>query len=218
MSFDQRVIKNGRLSMGLAIIANFLPAIVYSVMYGTFPGIGGILTIWGTVAASYGVSWVVQVIAYHPTMGAAGSYIGWLAGSCGDIRMPAASIAQTMAEVEPGTHEGTVIGTIGVAMSVLVSASIITIFIFIGNAVIPLFPQFITDSFSHIQAALFAAVYIDMMKRDVVHGVISLVVGFALYKVMAMVGISTAFITVGVIVATVLIARVMYVSRAKKNA
>ena len=85
------------------------------------------------MASAYGVSWVVQPISYFPILGTAGSYIGWLAGSVGDIRLPAASMAQKVTGVEAGTHEGDVIGTIGTACSVFVSAGMITLFIFIGS-------------------------------------------------------------------------------------
>ena len=113
MEYSKKVIRNGRITMGLAIIANFIPAIYVGLRYDVMPSWGTIFQIWGIVAASYGISWIVQPIAYYPTMGAAGSYIGWLAGSCGDIRMPAAAMAQKVAGVEPGTHEGDVVGTIG---------------------------------------------------------------------------------------------------------
>lgn len=104
--YDKKMIKIGRVSMGLAIIANFIPAIYVGLRYGEMPGIATILQIWALVAATYGISWIIQPIAYYPTLGAPGSYIGWLAGSVGDIRMPAASMAQKIAGVESGTHAG----------------------------------------------------------------------------------------------------------------
>ena len=110
--YDKKMIKIGRVSMGLAIIANFIPAIYVGLRYGEMPGIATILQIWALVAATYGISWIIQPIAYYPTLGAPGSYIGWLAGSVGDIRMPAASMAQKIAGVESGTHAGEVVETI----------------------------------------------------------------------------------------------------------
>ncbi|WP_236879759.1 hypothetical protein [Clostridioides difficile] len=98
--YDKKMIKIGRISIGLAIIANFIPAIYVGIRFGQMPMLSVIFQIWGLVAATYGVSWIVQPIAYYPTLGAPGSYIGWLAGSVGDIRMPAASMAQKIAGVE----------------------------------------------------------------------------------------------------------------------
>lgn len=147
--YDKKLVKIGRLTMLFAIIANFLPAVYVGVRYGEMPDIATIGKLWLLVASAYGISWIVQPIAYFATLGTAGSYIGWLAGSVGDIRLPAASMAQKVVGVEPGTHEGDVIGTIGTACSVFVSAGMITLFIAIGSYVVPNLPQFVTDSFNH---------------------------------------------------------------------
>ena len=68
--YDKKMIKIGRVSMGLAIIANFIPAIYVGLRYGEMPGIATILQIWALVAATYGISWIIQPIAYYPTLGA----------------------------------------------------------------------------------------------------------------------------------------------------
>ena len=52
--YDKKMIKIGRVSMGLAIIANFIPAIYVGLRYGEMPGIATILQIWALVAASAG--------------------------------------------------------------------------------------------------------------------------------------------------------------------
>ena len=62
--YDKKMIKIGRVSMGLAIIANFIPAIYVGLRYGEMPGIATILQIWALVAATYGISWIIQPIAY----------------------------------------------------------------------------------------------------------------------------------------------------------
>lgn len=211
MSYNQRVIRNGRITMGLAIIANFIPAIYVGLRYDVMPSWGMIFQIWGIVAASYGVSWIVQPISYYPTMGAAGSYIGWLAGSAGDIRMPAASMAQKVAKVEPGTHEGDVIGTIGVACSVLVSASMITIFVLIGTQVIPLLPEFITSSFTYILPALFGAIFVDQAKKNLKSGITTLVCGVLIMAFGTKAGINGGILTLAIIVLAILISRFFFV-------
>ncbi len=137
--YDQKLIKIGRMTMLFAIIANFVPAIYVACdMARCRPDL---------FFFSSGFWW-------RPPMGFPGlcgplptsrhlepqvPYIGWLAGSVGDIRLPAASMAQKVAGVEPGTHEGDVIGTIGTACSVFVSAGMITLFIIIGSWVVPSF-------------------------------------------------------------------------------
>ena len=149
-AFNKKLIKLGIGTVIFAIIANFIPAIYVYVAYGITPGIDGILRVWGIAAASYGISWVVQPIAYFGVLGASGSYIGWLAGAVGDIRLPAVTMAQKVAKVEQGTHEGDVMATIGTSSSVLVSVGFVTLFTFIGSRVLPLLPQSVLDAFNYI--------------------------------------------------------------------
>lgn len=217
--YEKKMIKIGRISMGLAILANFLPAVYVGLKYGEMPGISTILKIWGLVAATYGISWIIQPIAYYPTLGAPGSYIGWLAGSVGDIRMPAASMAQKMAGTEEGTHAHEVVGTIGTCCSVLVSASMITIFTVIGSQVIPLLPEFVTNSFNYILPALFGAIYVDIARKDLRTGICTIIMALFVMKVGGMIGVPGGVLTLLIVLGGVLITRGFFVvDRNKKEA
>ncbi len=214
--YDSKMVKIGRISMGLAIIANFVPAIYIGLRYGEMPTLSVIFKIWGLVAATYGISWIVQPIAYYPTLGATGSYIGWLAGSVGDIRMPAASMAQKIAGVEPGTHAGEVIGTIGTCCSVLVSATMITVFTVIGSQVIPLLPEFVTNSFSYILPALFGAIYTDIARKDIRTGISTIIMALLLMIFGGKIGIPGGVLTLVIVLGGVLITRGFFVIDKKK--
>lgn len=214
--YDSKMVKIGRISMGLAIIANFIPAIYIGIRFGEMPTLSAIFKIWGLVAATYGISWIVQPIAYYPTLGASGSYIGWLAGSVGDIRMPAASMAQKIAGVEPGTHAGEVIGTIGTCCSVLVSATMITVFTIIGSQVIPLLPEFVTKSFAYILPALFGAIYTDIARKDLRTGISTIIMALLLMFFGGKIGIPGGVLTLAIVLGGVLITRGFFVIDKKK--
>lgn len=214
--YDSKMVKIGRISMGLAIIANFIPAIYIGIRFGEMPALSIIFKIWGLVAATYGISWIVQPIAYYPTLGASGSYIGWLAGSVGDIRMPAASMAQKIAGVEPGTHAGEVIGTIGTCCSVLVSATMITVFTIVGSQIIPLLPEFVTKSFAYILPALFGAIYTDIARKDLRTGISTIIVALLLMFFGGKIGIPGGVLTLAIVLGGVLITRGFFVIDKKK--
>ena len=132
-AYNKKLIAMGMATVGFAILANFIPVLYLWVAHGMIPKFSEIMRIWGTVASTYGISWIVQPIAFFGVLGASGSYIGWLAGSVVDIRLPAASMAQKVAQVEAGTHEGDVIANIGTACSVLVSTTFVTVFTILGQ-------------------------------------------------------------------------------------
>ena len=216
--YDKKMIKIGRVSMGLAIIANFIPAIYVGLRYGEMPGIATILQIWALVAATYGISWIIQPIAYYPTLGAPGSYIGWLAGSVGDIRMPAASMAQKIAGVESGTHAGEVVATIGTCCSVFVSAGMITVFTVIGSQVIPILPAFVTESFSYILPALFGAIYVDIARKDLRTGICTIAAAMLIMILGGKIGIPGGVLALLIVLSGILITRVFFVKDQKKEA
>lgn len=216
--FNQKLIKLGMITMSFAVVANFIPAIYLWVSAGVFPGVQNILKIWGVAAAAYGISWIIQPIAYFGVLGASGSYIGWLAGSVGDIRLPAATMAQKVAKVEAGTHEGSVIATIGTSCSVLVSVGFVTVFTFIGSKVLPLLPAFITKSFAFILPALFAAVYVEIARKDIRTGLTGFITGVVLMLLGIKLAVPPAVMTLVIVLSGVVVNRVFYIYDCKKEA
>ncbi|HIU26463.1 MAG TPA: hypothetical protein IAC50_08235 [Candidatus Copromorpha excrementigallinarum] len=217
VAFNKKMVRLGMITVAFAIVANFVPAIYLWIAYGVWPGVNGVLQVWGIAAAAYGISWVVQPIAYFGVLGASGSYIGWLAGSVGDIRLPSAAMAQKVAKVEQGTHEGDVMATIGTSSSVLVSVGFVTLFTIIGSRVLPYFPQAVLDAFNYILPALFAAVYVEVAKKDIRTGLTGIVVGLLIMYLGTLIGISSAVLTLIIVFSGVVVNRVFYVIDRKKG-
>lgn len=67
-----------------------------------------------SIISSFGVLWFVEPISYYPVVGQIGTYMAFLSGNISNMHVLCASMAQVSAEVEPGTHEGSIIATIGV--------------------------------------------------------------------------------------------------------
>lgn len=164
--YYKRLVKWGIGAMSFAIIANFVPPVYMWIRYGVFPGTSAVLQVWGLVAAAYGISWVAQPISYFPVVGIAGSYVGWLSGSVGDIRMTGASMGLKAADADPASHEGKVISNIATCTTVFVSASFVTLFTIIGSAIVPLLPEAVTSSFDYILPTLFTAIYADYCVKN----------------------------------------------------
>lgn len=219
-AFNKQLIRLGIGTMFFALFANFVPAVYMYVAHGMIPPFQDIMTIWGTVAAMYAVSWIVQPIAYYGVLGTSSSYICWVAGSVGDIRLPAAAMAQKIAGVESGTHEGDLMATMGVAVSVFVSVSLITIFTFAGTAVLPHLPEAVTKSFRFILPALFAAVYMEVGRKDIRAGVLGLIVGVILTYIGIELKVPGWAMTLIIVSSGVAVMRVLFVydkSKAKKQ-
>ena len=98
--FRARSIKAGQMALILCIIANFVPGIYLWIVHGIIPSVPDIFQLWLLAAGAFGVSWVVQPIAYYSSLGTAGTYLSWVVGSVVDIRLPAVTMAQEIAKAE----------------------------------------------------------------------------------------------------------------------
>jgi len=215
-AFRNRCVKAGQLAVGLCIIANFLPGVYLWAAHGIMPSLGDLFQLWLLAAGAFGVSWIVQPIAYYGAIGTAGSYLSWVVGSVVDIRLPAVTMAQKIADVESGTEEGEVISMLAVAVSVFVSVSMVTVFTIIGTQVIPLLPAFVTGSFNYILPALFGAVYVSLAKKNMRMGLGTLAVAIVVLVLASHTSIKGAIVNLFVVIMGMVVARIVYVSDQKK--
>lgn len=216
MDYKQRIIRSGQIALIMCIIANFIPAVYLWIAHGIMPSFQDILQIWLLAAGAYAVSWIVQPIAYFGAIGTAGTYLSWVVGSVVDIRLPAALMAQKMADVDPNSEEGECISTMAIAVSVFVSVGMITLFTIIGVQIIPYFPAFITGSFDYILPALFGAVYINLAKKNMRMGIGTLAVAIVLLLLMSFTSVPGALVNLLVVILGMVVARIVYVSDRKK--
>ena len=135
------IVKWGKITMLLGIITCFGPALVISVVYGCMPPVSAIIA--GTIAqiSVSGAFYIVEPISYFPILGIPGTYLTFLSGNTSNMRVPCSSVAQEAAGVEMGSDKGSVVSTIGIAVSIIVNIVILTIGAIAGNAIIGMMPE-----------------------------------------------------------------------------
>lgn len=153
------IVKWGKITMLLGIITCFLPAIVMSVIYGYMPPWSAILA--GTISqmSVSGAFYVVEPISYFPILGIPGTYLTFLSGNTSNMRVPCSSVAQEAAGVELGTEKGSVISTIGIAVSIIVNIVILTLGAVGGNVIIGMLPAGMKEALNFLLPALYGAVF-----------------------------------------------------------
>lgn len=208
--FDARVIRLGIATMGAGVIANFIPVLYVWFTYGAIPPFADIMKIWAVAATAFGASWTVQIPSYFPVLGLGGTYIAFLVGSVPEIRLPASTMAQKVTGVEQGSPESKVISTMAIASSVFVSVFIITLFTFIGAAVIPMLPQFIQKSFNYVLPAVFAAVLVEFSSKYLKVGLATLAFAVIFMLFAKTYGVPDWVRSPCIIVAGIFIARLVY--------
>ena len=158
-TYIPNIVKWGKITMLLGIITCFLPAIVMSVVYGYMPPWSAILA--GTISqmSVSGAFYVVEPISYFPILGIPGTYLTFLSGNTSNMRVPCSSVAQEAAGVELGTEKGSVISTIGIAVSIIVNIVILTVGAVGGNVIIGLLPAGMKEALNFLLPALYGAVF-----------------------------------------------------------
>lgn len=160
-SYLPYVIKWGKRTNWLGILLSFGPVLVLLLVFDLMPPTAAIIAGFIGIASALGVNWFVEPISYFPIVGVAGTYMAFLTGNISNLRIPCSAVAQKIAGVEAGTHEGTVISTLGMSVSVLVNVTILTIGVFAGNFILGVLPDAIKANLNYMLPALFGAIFIQ---------------------------------------------------------
>ena len=155
------IIRWGKITNWIGVLLSFGPALVLAVIFDLVPPVSAILTGFISMAGAVGVLWFIEPISYFPIIGVAGTYMAFLTGNISNLRIPAATVAQKVAGVEPGTNEGSIIATLGMAVSVIVNIILLALGVVAGTQILAALPQSIVDAFNFLLPSLFGALFIQ---------------------------------------------------------
>lgn len=179
-SFTKPIIRYGSLTNLLAIPLCFIPAIYLWLVKGAFPGWNNILTGWMYVASMFAIYSVVEPICYFPILGLPGTYMSFLSGNIGNMRVPCAVVAQESLRVEPGTKKAELIATLGIAGSIFTNTIMVTIAAIGGAALMSVFPPVVLTAFKYVSSAIFGAMFAMFASKNLKYGAFALVVVMAM--------------------------------------
>ena len=200
------MIRYGRLTLSLGIIAALVPGIILSFGFGIMPPISALLASTMAIVSMSAPNYIIEPVSYSPILGIPGTYMSFLSGNISNMRLPCSIAAQKAAEVESGTEEGSIISTIGIAVSILVNISILTIGVILGGSVLSKIPAEV----NLILPALFGSVFGQVFLQDKKLGLVAIVIS-VLTIILSKQGIIPQSLVVLICVfGTILIARAMY--------
>lgn len=181
--FIPRAHRIGRLSLLIAMVLCLMPALYLSFVLGGFPGIGPILTGFLAIAAFVGIIWVVEPISYFPVLGVCGTYMSFLSGNIGNMRMPVVISCQNAVDAEAGSRKAEAAAVIEIAVSVLVNLVFLVAMLMIGAALIEILPAAVGAAIkSYTLPALYGAVLVMFMnsatRRNALTGILAGLVVF----------------------------------------
>ena len=204
------MIRYGRLTLSLGIIAALVPGIILSFGFGIMPPISALLASTMAIVSMSAPNYIIEPVSYSPILGIPGTYMSFLSGNISNMRLPCSIAAQKAAGVESGTEEGSIISTIGIAVSILVNISILTIGVILGGSVLSKIPAEVVEKLNLILPALFGSVFGQVFLQDKKLGLVAIVIS-VLTIILSKQGIIPQSLVVLICVfGTILIARAMY--------
>lgn len=181
-----KVNKIGKFTGYVGVLVAFIPAVVLTVVFGILPKPAALLTAFISGASAFGVLWFVEPISYFPVVGSAGTYMAFLSGNISNMRIPCASMAQVAADVKPGTQEGSVIATLGMAVSIIINVSVLTVGAILGTSVLSMLPESVKGALNYLLPALFGALLVQFGMKMKKHSIFMVIIAIILYILIGM--------------------------------
>lgn len=181
-----KVNKIGKFTGYVGVLVAFIPAVVLAVVFGILPKPAALLTAFISGASAFGVLWFVEPVSYFPVVGSAGTYMAFLSGNISNMRIPCASMAQVAADVKPGTQEGSVIATLGMAVSIIINVSVLTVGAILGTSVLSMLPESVKGALNYLLPALFGALLVQFGMKMKKHSIFMVIIAIILYILIGM--------------------------------
>ena len=177
------ITKIGRTTMLLGMVATLAPALLMTFYFGYNPGISAIIAGAICQISVSGAFWFSEPISYYPIVGRAGLYMTFLSGNTVNVRIPAAISAQQASGHLPGTNKGSIMGTVGMGVSVWVCAILLTISIIAGETLLAKVPASFMTVLSLIIPALFGGIFTQFAIKSPKTGAFALIVCYIMMQV-----------------------------------
>ena len=133
----------------LAAFTSFIPVIWLCITYNCWPDPKVVLAGWGMVALSFGAA-----------LGLTGTYLSFLSGNIGNMRVPCATMALETTESEPGTLQAEVASTMAICGSIITNLIATTAAVLVGSAVVSVLPDVIVSALTKYAAgAIFGGTF-----------------------------------------------------------
>ena len=152
--YTKRVHTIGRVTLTIALVLSFLPVIYLYFVEGYQVSGSVYIKVAATLFALCVGMWLTEPLIYYPVLGAASTYMAYLAGNTKNVRLPVQrSVLKRFGE-KANTPRGQVLSAYCVGFSVFVNLAILTVVVFTGSYFVPYLPPIVLTGLSHVIPAL----------------------------------------------------------------
>lgn len=214
--WDRPIIRIGVCTMILASLTAFVPVLYICLSTGIWPTVSEFFQCWGLSAATWGALYFMEPITYYNVIGLSGTYVGFLTGNIGNMRVPCAAAALEATDIEPNTREGEIVSTLGITGSAITSIIFTTLAALVGVQLIAILPEPVIVAFDQYTIpAIFGAMvgsYVTKHPKLVIFSIALALLFIYVIKVPSYIAMLAC------VILTVVFARVLYNRERKADA
>lgn len=157
--WNKNVHRIGRITLLLAILASFCPFLYICISTGEFPSFAELMGAMGNTAIAYCALWIIEPLAYYPSLGNSGSYMGWMVGSVANTRIPASLTAKESVGVSEDTQEAEIVSAAAIAGSIVTTLIVLAVGTFFGSQIIKVLPDVVMNALTaYVVPVIFGSV------------------------------------------------------------
>ena len=145
--WNKKCIRIGAPTNLLAAFTSFLPVLWLCSTYNCWPETSVILEAWGMIVVLFGAFYFVEPLSYYSVLGLSGTYLSFLSGNIGNMRVPCAAIALEATNSESGTLQAEVAGTLGICGSIVTNLFFVLLAAIVGSSIVSVLPPVVATAF-----------------------------------------------------------------------
>ena len=188
-AFNRKVHFWGRLTIAIAFFMSFSIPFYLTFIAGHEVDltvfVKGIIFVLGFV----GIIYFIEPISYFPVLGPIGTYMSFLSGNIGNMRMPVVGAVQNALDAEAGSKKAEMAAVFGLVSSNLVNLAILFIVIIGGAALVSALPADILGAFAYAVPGIIGAMIVTFgSKMSPKHIVMTVILGLVVIQAIKLIG------------------------------
>ncbi len=146
----------GQSTMAIGLVLMVLPAIFMYFICGwrdiPLSTYAAFVVFW---IPFMGISQLFGHLRFYPMMGAASTYMAYIAGNAETMRVPVATSCASAFDTDVLSARGQILAIVGVAVSVVANIGVLLIIIFFGKGILAILPPVVQSALGYITYPIF---------------------------------------------------------------
>ena len=174
--FNNRVHFWGKLTIAIGFLLSLTIPIYLSFILGYSVDFAVVIKGLMFVGSFVGIIWVIEPISYFPILGPGGTYMSFLSGNIGNMRMPAVGAVKNALQLEIGSKKSEIASIFALTSSIFVNLAILLVVVISGQAIVSALPPAVLGSFVYAVPGIFGAMVVSFASKMKVKHVATVII------------------------------------------